>query len=119
MDYKELIDELRFLSSHVPEQMCDNNGENALDRAATAIETLLAERQAAWISAGDRLPEFYDWVLVAVESVAGPLGVMTAYRNRLVSGDWYWWWFGYPSSIGNVTHWMPLPTPPDRQQTDR
>lgn len=46
MDYKALIEELRFLSSHVPEQMCDNNGENALDRAATAIETLLAEREA-------------------------------------------------------------------------
>lgn len=46
MDYKELIEELRFLSGHVPEDMCDD-GKDALEKAATAIETLLAERDAA------------------------------------------------------------------------
>lgn len=46
-DYKELIDELRFLSGHVPEQMCDDKGKDALEKAADAIETLLAERDAA------------------------------------------------------------------------
>lgn len=67
-----------------------------------------------WISVKDRLPEFYDWVLVAVESVAGPSIIVTAYRNRLVKmEDWHWWWFGYPSEIGEVTHWMPLPPPPE------
>lgn len=47
MDYKELIEELHFLSGHVPEQMCDDDGKDPLERAATAIETLLAERDAA------------------------------------------------------------------------
>lgn len=46
MDY-ELIEELRSLSKHVPEQMCDLEGKDPLERAATAIETLLAERDAA------------------------------------------------------------------------
>lgn len=66
-----------------------------------------------WISVEDRLPEFYEWVLVAAKFVAGPQWIATAYRNRLVnSGDWYWWWLRYPSEIGEVTHWMPLPEPP-------
>lgn len=47
MDYKEQIEELRFLSSHVPEQMCDADGKDPLEKAADAIETLLAERDAA------------------------------------------------------------------------
>lgn len=47
MDYKEQIEKLRFLSSHVPEQMCDADGKDPLEKAADAIETLLAERDAA------------------------------------------------------------------------
>lgn len=47
MDYKEQIEELRFLSGHVPEQMCDADGKDPLEKAADAIETLLAERDAA------------------------------------------------------------------------
>lgn len=47
MDYKELIEELRFLSGHVPEEMCDDDGKDALKKAATAIDTLLVEREAA------------------------------------------------------------------------
>lgn len=47
MDYKEQIEELRFLSGHVPEQMCDSDGKDPLERAADSIETLLAERDAA------------------------------------------------------------------------
>lgn len=46
-DYKALIAELRFLSSIVPEDMCDSDGKDALEKAAAAIETLLAERDAA------------------------------------------------------------------------
>lgn len=47
MDYKEQIEELRFLSSHVSEQMCDADGKDPLEKAADAIKTLLAERDAA------------------------------------------------------------------------
>lgn len=66
-----------------------------------------------WISVKDKLPGFYDWVLVSVKSAGMHLTITTAYRNRLVnSGEWYWWWFGYPSEIGEVTHWMLLPEPP-------
>lgn len=46
MDYKELIEELRFLSGHVPEQMCDSDGKDPLEKAADALEMLLEERDA-------------------------------------------------------------------------
>lgn len=42
-DYTGLVKELRALSKHVPEQMCDDNGIDPLEKAADAIETLLAE----------------------------------------------------------------------------
>lgn len=45
MDY-ELTEELRSLSKYVPEQMCDGEGKDPLERAADTIETLLAERDA-------------------------------------------------------------------------
>lgn len=44
MDYKELIEVLREYSSlYVPEEMCDDDGTDILQKAADAIETLLAE----------------------------------------------------------------------------
>lgn len=44
MDYKELIDELReFSSLFVPEEMCDDDGRDILQKAADAIETLLSK----------------------------------------------------------------------------
>lgn len=43
MEYKELIKELRFLSKHVPEDMCDENGKDALEQAADVIEAAIKD----------------------------------------------------------------------------
>lgn len=43
----KLIEELRFLSSHVPEDMCDDDGKDVLEKAADVIETLLVKLDAA------------------------------------------------------------------------
>lgn len=68
-----------------------------------------------WISMRERLPELYDWVLVSAKDYPEvPAFIATAYRNKTTKDEnWYWWWFGYPSEIGKVTHWMPLPKPPE------
>lgn len=62
-----------------------------------------------WISVKDRLPELYEWVFVAVESVCGKKWFATAYRSKTSENyDWYWWGVGYPTKIKEVTHWIPL-----------
>lgn len=43
MECKELIEELRFLSGLVPEQMCDDDGEDACEKAAAFIEAALED----------------------------------------------------------------------------
>ncbi len=64
MDYKELIEQLRFFSqSTANEHIISCLYANA----AAAIETLLAEREAAgWISVEDKLPEAETKVLILV-----------------------------------------------------
>lgn len=58
MDYKELIERLRDLGNYAQIVYNDFEIEDCMLAAATAIETLLAEREAAgWISVEDSLPE--------------------------------------------------------------
>lgn len=121
MDYKGLIEELRFLSSHVPGDMCDDDGRDALEKAATAIETLLAEREEAkWINVKDRLPEKQCWCHVAIldkktgkSSVENDLFAVETAKN-----------FGHEIGFCKddrwegrevVTHWMPYPEPPSEE----
>jgi hypothetical protein len=66
-----------------------------------------------WISVKDRLPEEWEQVLITGMSTSGaPLGV---HLGELRDG----WHFALSEDGGcdpnldeNVTHWMPLPTPP-------
>lgn len=124
MDYKELIENLNGYFEGKELKRGD-----AL-KAATAIETLLAERESAgWISVKDRLPETtpeigydkeeYDYseesetVLTADNSgninvsyfaVFKPMGEkeIRCFLERSTDSEY----------MGKITHWMPLPEPP-------
>ena len=87
------------------------------------IETLLAEREAAWISVKDRTPKDDDDGLefICMTNATGRCnGVMSLnwavakIRGKIVRR---WMWRGMICPW-EVTHWKPLPTPPDRQQTE-
>lgn len=57
-----------------------------------------------WISVEDRLPEKHGvWVLVF-----DGLYVWIAYRNHVLDT-----WIVEGGSVRAVTHWMPLPEPPE------
>lgn len=56
-----------------------------------------------WISVKDRLPESGIDVLVFTDDYC-------AYTAHY---DGYWWLSGEPTLSYNVTHWMPLPAPPE------
>lgn len=86
---EDLIKQLRETPSR--------NKRELLDKAADAIEEL----SQRWISVHDRLPEMSGEYLVA--TVTGYVGVRHFYVT-------------WPRSFqaDTVTHWMPLPEPPEK-----
>jgi hypothetical protein len=83
-----------------------------VDDLATALETkewVLVPRHAGrWIPAEERLPEAEAEVLVAWRLPGGGQQVDSArlFNNGI-------WVATVGHSIGRVTHWMPLPEPPE------
>ena len=76
-----------------------------------ALNARIAELEAAqrWIPVSERLPEPYTRVLACIKS--GYMEVDYMYSEPIVdvgSADF--------NSLDNVTHWMPLPTPPEVQE---
>ena len=66
----------------------------------SAVEMLKKKRKPKWIPVTERLPERNTWVLAYCK-----------YKDHVVdyvdiNGLW---------SYGNVTHWMPLPQPPEKE----
>lgn len=87
--------------------------------------TLLNERQQStslqyneqkqWITVSERLPESYDEVMVWTTASLKPT------TSQYLNGDWWFrgsqesfWLSSQPHII--VTHWMPLPEPPNEQK---
>ncbi len=62
-----------------------------------------------WISVKDRLPESDDYVLCYRDSCGLSSRIMVGFYLR---GKWTC------GAIGNVTHWMPLPEPPEEVQNE-
>lgn len=60
-----------------------------------------------WISVRERLPEPFTPVIVYRRGKSG--GPMVEQGCYTVNG----WWKVYSSRIKSVTHWMPLPSPPE------
>lgn len=103
MSNKALIEELRRLQTagHKCEQ-CDNvycgHVEKFVNGAIAALEA------QEWVSVDDRLPEAHGEYLASRR--CRPLGWVCTYASVgwIVNKD-------YP-----ITHWMPLPTPPQEEE---
>lgn len=124
-DYTELIQKLRYCVVEGKCSKCElvnsaTCSDVLMEQAADAIEDLqkqlrkseadnvnltgwLAEEHAKhlWVSCDERLPEKYDRVLVY--SKATRMGRSIDFVNA--DGNWY--------TTPKVTHWMPLPEPPE------
>lgn len=60
-----------------------------------------------WVSVEDRLPPYGKSVIVCQPYSKGT--VMVEQGSRYVNG----WWRVYGTRVKRVTHWMPLPEPPE------
>ena len=61
-----------------------------------------------WVSVEERLPEEKQRVIVRCERVGTSVGWIL----------WGNWMADIGPDAGKVTHWMPLPEPPDRRPTE-
>lgn len=77
-----------------------------LDEAADLIEKLTA-KQSAWISVEERLPEPFKLVIVCRKYNKDFWKIEQG--QLTVNG----WWKVYGTNLKSVTHWMPLPEPPE------
>lgn len=85
--------------------------ERAIDTAPT-VDPEPLRPAAEWISVGDRLPDFFDEVIV-YDNCGFKSLVSTAWRRGGDNGGWIWdSRMSYPEELVNITHWMPLPQPP-------
>lgn len=87
----------------------------ALDGMIKALEEAPAVDAAdflreQWISVDARMPEGFRPVIVCREKVKGEYVVEQGYKDV---GDW---WKVYGTRTKKVTHWMPLPDPPEEDK---
>lgn len=140
--YDELVKRLRAVADGGREEKCGGCPYeedypccvDCLDKlhkqAADAIEelTALSRRQEVelveltgelaskprWIPVTERLPEEHVFVLIRQDDDR----MMVAER---VDGDWWYRYFAYDvdrwdeNEQGKITHWMPLPEPPEEE----
>ena len=112
------------------DEICDTYGYHDLyasgyDDAVDAVEnapTADVEPRAEWISVEDRLPDIDPYgkgryggarsvrVLCACKQRSGRTFAKEGYYEPCGNGKVFW---RIPGSVDSVTHWMPLPEPPE------
>lgn len=95
---------------------CKRAVQPNVDIDTNNIKTINANNLNGWISVKERLPEEGEDVLVFgqyLNDIAKVLGVRSRYRG---DQEWKYTWEGPDEWVyreNDVTHWMPLPKPPE------
>jgi hypothetical protein len=121
------IDKMRKLQERLVNRSCTEDNLKTsllLMEAAETIGNLLVSRYE-WISVEDELPEIDPYgkgryggtksvrVLCACKQRDGRTFVKEGYYEPCGNGHVVW---RIPGSIDSVTHWMPLPEPPNKKE---
>ena len=80
--------------------------KEVFELALTALRSMPETTKPGWISVKERLPERFEPVLVCREKNGSPY-VEQGYKDV---GEW---WKVYGTRTKHITHWMPLPEPPE------
>lgn len=102
----------RCISEHLPFKSNTPVGARVLD-ALIAVHQVKPYKDVfgKWISVKDRLPDTFDEVLVY--SNDGFISIAWRKTEKRKNGIVGWHWNSYPEIFGCITHWMPLPKPPE------
>lgn len=73
---------------------------------ALAYIQQLEAKVPKWISVEERLPEYGRYLVITRKGNAGPKAHTATYNHM-------GWWTH--SNFGDITHWMPLPEPPEEE----
>jgi len=87
---------------------CKPDGEPLRNEARNNLETYIAELESAqrWIPVSERLPEdLQPTVIITKGGMTGIVRYLELYGRE-----------GFGSWSEDVTHWMPLPTPPEEHE---
>lgn len=106
MKIENLEKALQYFVIAVPE-----SGEQAeayfwARKALTVLRSMPEDAKSGWTSVKDRLPERFEPVLVCREKNGSPY-VEQGHKDV---GEW---WKVYGTRTKHITHWMPLPEPPE------
>ena len=126
MTREEAIRTLNFGTwrDNLNSEMSDADSEplfEALDMAISALKQQQDQESKplnGWISVKDRLPDNkeHDWVLAQVVEDNGYMHIPTVMEYRQLRNDWFeetYGWLSEHNGLFSVTHWMPLPQPPE------
>ena len=131
-DYEDLVKSLRYCAEYGCTTVCPRagTGNGCITRlkkeAADAIEELsrenrslantvnkadkiLRNRSGKWISVKERLPKTFEPVIVCRKSTQAKTSYTVELGMRGLNG----WLKVYGTRTKNVTHWLPLPEPPE------
>ena len=104
IDGDELLGIERLLDTGIVRQ--SKTASWLLDQVLHDIQAMPALTQSnEWVSVEERLPEEKQRVIVRCERVGTSVGWIL----------WGNWMTDIGPDAGKVTHWMPLPAPPDRR----
>ena len=122
---EKLIELLCNAHNAVTDKSLENDSEFGMtyaEQIETEADSLIANGVTIqkWIPVMERLPDNkeHDWVLAQVVEDNGYMHLPKVMEYRQALNDWYEETYGWLSSHNGlfvVTHWMPLPEPPEEE----
>lgn len=113
MKIEKVIKQLESILDHTRSMAASPDADDiwkkdiaALEFAITALRSMSETTKPGWISVKERLPKDFDQALVYDGDKCYPIGIC----HKGESGIWY---SDMAYGMGTITHWMPLPEPPE------
>ena len=113
MKIEKVINQLESILDHTRSMAAEADADGiwkediaALEFTLSALRSMPETTKPGWISVKERLPERFEPVLVCREKNGSPY-VEQGHKDV---GEW---WKVYGTRTKHITHWMPLPEPPE------